>query len=367
MRHLLLFSLIPFLISCTVQEESEHDLFIDLSSEIVKPRNYVVPKTGEALIIDGVTHENAWKNASFTEPFIDIEGVKSPKYDTRIKMLWDKNFLYVYAEMKEPHIWGYLKQRDTIIFYNNDFEVFIAPSGTTYNYGEIEINSLGTIWDLLLDRPYRDGGKANNHWNLNNLEAAVHIEGSHNDPSDTDSLWSVEIAIPMKALIELKNDPKTLPTEGEQWRINFSRVEWDFEIENGVYYRKRNEKGAFLPEYNWVWSNQKVINMHEPEKWGYLQFTNDSIAEQNSFTADENVLVKQVAYALFRNTKSGQIKHLMGEDVGHKKSLVVKYAKNDSLKATFNRTNFGFEYIINHPTSGQTFMINQSGTLKIRE
>ena len=27
------------------------------------------------------------------------------------------------------------------------------------------------------------------------------------------------------------------------------------------------------PERNWVWSPQGVINMHYPERWGYLQFT----------------------------------------------------------------------------------------------
>ncbi len=366
MRIFILLSVIPIFICCQRQKKAEYDLFIDVSTEMVKPKSYLVPKAKEALIIDGVANESAWKNASFTDPFIDIEGVKSPKYLTQAKMLWDENYLYVYADMEEPHIWGYLKQRDTIIFYNNDFEVFIAPSGTTYNYGEIEINSLDTVWDLLLNRPYRDGGKANNHWNLDELKSAVHIEGSINDPSDTDTLWSVEMAIPMPALIELKNDPKTLPKEGEQWRINFSRVEWDFELEGNSYYRKKDKEGNFLPEYNWVWSNQKVINMHEPEKWGYLQFTHDSIAEEKSFKADENMLMKQVAYALFRNTKSGQLKDLLDAEAGSLKSVEVKYSETDSLVATFNKTNFGFEYTINHPTSGRTFMINESGALKIK-
>ncbi len=28
-----------------------------------------------------------------------------------------------------------------------------------------------------------------------------------------------------------------------------------------------------LPEHNWVWSPQGIIDMHAPEKWGYLQFS----------------------------------------------------------------------------------------------
>ncbi|GAA5021288.1 hypothetical protein GCM10011506_03060 [Marivirga lumbricoides] len=355
--------LLSFFISCQSENPVNANLVVDVSTEIVQPKKYIVAKA-ESLTIDGFANESAWQNADFTDSFIDIEGVKTPRYNTQVKMLWDDNFLYVYAEMEEPHIWGDLKQRDTIIFYNNDFEVFISPSGSTYNYGEIEINSLGTVWDLLLDRPYRDGGKANNHWNLDSLKTAVHIEGSLNDHSDIDSLWTVEMAIPMKALIELKNDPKTLPKEGEQWRINFSRVEWDYDLVNDRYVRKKDKKGNFLPEYNWVWSNQKVINMHEPEKWGFIQFTEDSSLAEKSFNESKNEIFKQVTFALFRQTKSGQLKELL-EATENSKGLNVKYSSNDTLEATFYKTNFGFEYKVNFPDSEQAYIINESGKIKL--
>jgi hypothetical protein len=58
------------------------------------------------------------------------------------------------------------------------------------------------------------------------------------------------------------------PKDGAQWRINFSRVEWDTEVADGKY---RKVKGK--PEHNWVWSPQGVIDMHRPERWGYLQFS----------------------------------------------------------------------------------------------
>jgi hypothetical protein len=58
------------------------------------------------------------------------------------------------------------------------------------------------------------------------------------------------------------------PRDGDQWRINFSRVEWDVEIADGNY---RKVKGK--PEHNWVWSRQGVIDMHRPERWGYIQFS----------------------------------------------------------------------------------------------
>jgi len=206
--------------NCIAQKETP--LFIDISEDIFNPKHYIITKTNEQIQVDGLADETAWHSTLFSESFIDIEGVKKPKYDTKIKMLWDENYLYVFSQMQEPHVWANLKQRDTIIFYNNDFEVFIDPSGTANNYGEIEINALGTVWDLLLDKPYRVGGKANNDWNLEALKSAIYIQGTLNHANDIDTLWSVELAIPMKSLIELKTKSHALPKEGEQCVINFS-------------------------------------------------------------------------------------------------------------------------------------------------
>jgi hypothetical protein len=337
---------------------------IDVRLDIVQPKQYIIAKTKELIKIDGLATESAWQHAPFSDKFIDIEGVKKPKFETRFKMLWDDQFLYVFAQMEEPHIWGDIIKRDAVIFYNNDFEIFISPSGTTRNYGEIEINSLGTVWDLLLNKPYRDRGKANTFWNLDLLKSEVHHRGTVNNPSDTDSLWTVEMAIPMKALLVLKNSESFLPREGEQWRMNFSRVEWDFDLVNNNYQRKRGKNGKALPEYNWVWSNQNVINMHEPEKWGYVQFTDSSRAEGTSFIEDKNEKLKQVAYALYRRTKRGNLKKLVRHKTGFVQQVDVQYGADASLSATYYKTNGGFEYKIVNPQTTQTFIINETGALK---
>jgi len=84
---------------------------------------------------------------------------------------------------------------------------------------------------------------------------------------DKDEGWNVEIAIPWKVLAEQANRPSP-PLEGDQWRLGFSRVEWQIEIKDGKYV-----KVPKTPENNWIWSAQGVIDMHRPEKWGYVQFT----------------------------------------------------------------------------------------------
>ena len=50
--------------------------------------------------------------------------------------------------------------------------------------------------------------------------------------------------------------------------INFSRVEWHFDIVDGKYVRRKDRR-----EDNWVWSPQGVVEMHRPETWGYVQFS----------------------------------------------------------------------------------------------
>ena len=182
-------------------------------------------------------------------------------------MLWDDTYFYVGALLEEPHVWGTLTKHDSVIFHDNDFEVFIDPDGDNHEYYEIEINALNTEWDLFLRKPYRNGGPAINEWEIPGLKTGVHVEGTLNNPSDKDTSWSVEFAIPWKVLAEFAHRPAP-PRDGDQWRVNFSRVEWRHEIVDGRY-----RKVPKTREDNWVWSPQGAIDMHRPERWGYVQFS----------------------------------------------------------------------------------------------
>lgn len=235
----------------------------------VPPKGYVCYRTPGPIRIDGHLDEPAWKQVPWTDAFVDIEGERRPRprFQTRVKMLWDDTFFYIGAELEEPHVWGTLTRHDSIIFQDNDFEVFIDPNGDNHEYYEFEINALNTGWDLLLPRPYKDGGRAVNSWEIPGLRTAVHVDGTLNDPRDTDRGWTVELAFPWKVLGELAYQPAP-PHDGDRWRVNFSRVEWRHEVVNGKY-----RKVAGTKEDNWVWSPQGVIDMHRPETWGYVQFS----------------------------------------------------------------------------------------------
>lgn len=233
------------------------------------PRGYVCYRAAAPVQIDGRLDKPAWEHAPWTEDFVDIEGALKPlpPLRTRAKMLWDDTYLYIGAELEEPHVWATLTEHDSVIFQDPDFEVFIDPDGDNHNYYEIEINALNTEWDLRLPKPYRDGGPPLDEWEIPGFRSAVYINGSLNDPTDTDIGWSVEMAIPWTVLGEFA-ECACPPHNGEQWRLGFSRVEWHVDVVDGRYVKV---PGA--PEENWVWSPQGVIDMHRPETWGYVQFS----------------------------------------------------------------------------------------------
>jgi hypothetical protein len=232
-----------------------------------KPKEYVCHRTSGKITIDGRLDEASWRKAPPTGDFLDIEGdIKPrPRFKTRVKMLWDDRYFYIAAEMEEPHVWGTLTKRDSVIFHDNDFEVFIDPNGDRNEYYELEINALNTVWDLFLPKPYRDGGKADNSWDIEGLKTAVHVDGTLNNPVDRDRGWSVEMAIPWTALAAYAHRAAP-PNDGDEWRVNFSRVEWQHEVVDG-----KSRKVANTKEDNWVWSPQGVVDMHRPEMWGVVR------------------------------------------------------------------------------------------------
>lgn len=228
---------------------------------LTTPRSYVAYRTTSSPVIDGRITEADWQRAAWTEDFEDISGAgfARPKYLTRAKMMWDDDFFYVAAELEEPHITATLTHHDAIIYRDNDFEVFIDPDDDSECYYEIEVNAFNTLFELMLNRPYRNEGNFFDQWDCPGLKTAVYIDGTLNDKRDKDRSWTVEMAIPKNALKTSFEHPLKA---GSCWRVNFSRVEW-----------------LSKPEENWVWSATGAVNMHMPERWGYLYFSGKTVGQ----------------------------------------------------------------------------------------
>ncbi len=240
-------------------------------------RTYTCYRAATPPVVDGRLDDAVWAGAPWTEAFVDIRGPAGPKpsLPTRARMLWDERYLYVAADMEEPHLFATLTEHDAIVYRDPDFEVFLDPGGRGVDYFEVEINPLGTVLDLFLAKPYKEGGQARLDWDLPGLLKGVHLEGTLSDPSDVDRGWSVELAIPWSELVhpDGPGEAAAPPEDGDVWRVNFSRVEWPLEVMDGAY-RKAAEptEDEPHPEHNWVWSPQGEIDMHIPERWGAVRF-----------------------------------------------------------------------------------------------
>lgn len=264
-------------------------------------QNYVVYQTGSPVLIDGKADEADWNKAEWTADFVDIEGDKKPKplFRTRMKMLWDDTNLYLLAELEDPNIWAYYGTHDQIVYHENDIEVFIDPDGNTHDYYEFEVNARNTLFDLFMPKPYRNDGKALVTWNSEGFKSAVSIDGTLNDPTDTDRKWTVEMKIPFA---DLRSGERTqIPEDKQIWKINFSRVEWRTEVVDGKYQKMKDPaNGKDYPEYNWVWSPPGLINMHYPERWGNLQFSKTLIGRETvAFESPEDEILKNNLWLVY--------------------------------------------------------------------
>jgi len=327
------------------------------------PRTYVCYRTATPPALDGRLDDAAWAAAPWTDAFVDIEGDlrPRPRFLTRVKMLWDDDFLYVGADLQEPDVWGTLTERDSVIFHDNDFELFIDPDGDTHAYYELEVNARGTPWDLMLLKPYRDGGPAINGWDIAGLRLGIDVRGTLDRPGDRDDGWSVEIAMPMKVLREAAPRGRA-PQAGDQWRVNFSRVEWQADVVDGRYAR-RLKPGTkdLLPENNWVWSPQGAIAMHMPERWGYVQFSSMRAGSGTEpFVADPNERLKWALRRLYY--RQGQARSSTGRYAATIDALNPADIKVEGLDFRPSMQTTGSLYEITAPGfAGATGHITQDG------
>ena len=353
------------------------------------PPYYVTYKTAAPPTIDGSLDDPAWLEVPWTQSNPDIcgyadptdgpcstagncaKGCAAPRFRTRQKLRYDDRFLYVAAELTETQVWANNTAMQSVIFSDNDYEVFISPDGSNHNYKEFEINARNVSWSLSLDKPYSDGGYENSSrvfgnkgWTDPGVRTATKVHGCEVNVVGPCRSWTVELAFPLATIAY--NNTNTgnsngdgtgygstgtgtypLPLkQGQYWRINFSRVEWKVHVVAGTgagvsagggeaevemdppatrlegrtlesrMYREGDSSGnddnnndnhsssssssgssygepahyvlgaragdgsctwpcpggcKQNPGDNWLWAPLGVVDVHQPERWGYLQ------------------------------------------------------------------------------------------------
>lgn len=275
---------------------AESRLFPWPSDQIAR---YTAHRAEQAPVIDGRLDDACWKHAPRSPRFRDMVSGEPAIHDTRAAVLWDDGFLYVGFWVEEPCVAATLTERDSLVWTENDVEVFIAGRDTYY---ELEMNPLGTIYEAFFiweDAYERDGydrlpGFARNapgcrpwngvgytvhprgprlgfwQWDFPGLKTAVHVDGVMNDPQWRDRGWTVEIALPWSGMQHLaKGDGRALPPRnGDTWRMDFSRF---------------NQYKAAPPANDsggWAWSPHGVWDSHIPECFPFVRFSTDTVPLQ---------------------------------------------------------------------------------------
>ena len=283
--------------------------------------NYKCP-TGCTIKVDGVLTDSSWSDTPWISDFTDIIGRANqrPNYETKVKTRWDDAYLYLGAEIYQEHIWATIDKNDSTLYLENVFEIFIDPSGDTHNYFEIEVNALGTVWDLMLTKPYRDGGVAINSWDVKGLKKGVSINGTINNGQDKDIKWTLELAIPLQELMI-----NYAEIENKFIRVNLARTSWDITYTNGAYERETDDA------YYWVWSPQNTLSFHEPEQWGYLCFLDEGTEMKDILKSHaESEYYKYVLRKIYYAQHSSRTKN--GTFIRNLEDMLI----HDSIKENIN-------------------------------
>ena len=258
--------------------------------------HYTAYRVAQPLHIDGRLDKPAWANAPRSTRFVDLVSGRRTLHDTRAAALWDDENLYVGFWVEEPYVEATLTERDSLVWTNNDVEVFIAGKNAYY---EFEVNALNTIYEAFFiweDAYERDGfsklpefardvpgaqpwngvgytthprGMRTGYfkWDLPGVRSAVWVDGTLNDNADRDRGWTVELALPWAGLKPLTlGDERVLPPhEGDAWQMSFSR------------FNTYKEAAPAQDSGGWTVSSHGVWDSHIPECFPVVHFSRQCV------------------------------------------------------------------------------------------
>jgi len=224
---------------------------------------YVVKRSVDTIVTDGVLDEASWEHAVPTRAFVIYTDGSMPRYHTAARMMWDDRCLYIAMRMTDGEISATFENHDDALYKEDVAEIFIDPDGDGLNYIEIEVSPRETVLDLVMDREYAKGGKGDWDWDLDGFEAGVHVEGTLNDISDSDAYWVMECAIPFESIAFSSPGADFPPKPGDEWRLNLYRYEYN-----------RNQDLVELSAWNMT---GKGRGFHAPDMFGRLVFSGEPV------------------------------------------------------------------------------------------
>src|SRR4030042_586102 len=107
--------------------------------------HYTCFRTRCKIKVDGNLNKAAWRAAPRSHCFVDLVSGVPGFLETRMASLWDDENLYVAFWVDEPNVQARLKERDSLVWTENDVEIFIGGENCYY---EFQIKPLGPIYEV---------------------------------------------------------------------------------------------------------------------------------------------------------------------------------------------------------------------------
>ncbi len=182
------------------------------------------------ITLDGKADEEAWKHAQvidhFTLPWLG-KNERKARTATRARLLWDREYLYFFADMEDSDLYADVKEHDGQTWDNDVFELFFKPADDRPGYYEFQVNAAGTVMDLFLPRRGSGGFQRFKKDGTFHIEAKVHLRGTLNKWQDRDQGWSVEGRIPWKDFLRTGGRPEI----NERWKFALCRYDYSVDFE----------------------------------------------------------------------------------------------------------------------------------------
>ncbi|MFO0191419.1 MAG: PQQ-dependent sugar dehydrogenase [Planctomycetia bacterium] len=180
--------------------------------------------TNDPVTIDGTLDDAAWRHApvidNFSMPWLGKDNAPALKA-TRAKILWDRENLYVAADLDDADLYADVTEHDGQTWDNDVFEVFLKPVVDKPAYYEFQVNALNTQFDCFMPRRGHTGRFRKLH--DFGIESAVKLRGTLDIWTDTDEGWSVEMRIPWSDFMPTGGRPEP----GDEWRFALCRYDYD--------------------------------------------------------------------------------------------------------------------------------------------
>ncbi len=184
----------------------------------------------EPIQIDGKADDAAWKKAQVIDQFYLPwlgKNARVAKTRTSARLLWDRNYLYFFAEMEDTDLYADVKEHDGMTWFNDVFELFFKPADDKPGYYEFQVNAAGTIMDMFIPRRGSGGYQRYVKDGDFHIDAKVVLKGTLNKWTDKDQGWSVEGRIPWTDFMKSGGRPDV----NEKWKFALCRYDYSVDFE----------------------------------------------------------------------------------------------------------------------------------------